>query len=134
MNKFYEHIQTLENELNFIKETYENLTIIQEKREIEHQKLMQQNPYIMKTISKFLGCGYAPSLAIIKTSEEMNIDIKRVRAVYDVNKIGTKHLKKYAQRFLCFQMKMCGFAVGDIAKVANINRRTVYKILSEDFI
>ena len=86
---------------NFIYSLEKNITEL--KNEIQRQKVLQKqiiydkrrhNPMIVKKVTKHLSYRYSVPDAIILTAIELILPIKRIRAVFDVHKIGTYQLIK----------------------------------------
>ena len=111
------------------------------KNEIQRQKVLQQqiiyderrhNPMIVKKVIKHLSCGYSVPDAIILTAIELNLPIKRIRAVFDVHKIGTKHINIFARKFLVKKLYDYGFSPSQIAKIAGISKQSVFKHIKSD--
>lgn len=120
------HFLALEREIEFLREIMQKMKI--EYSEAEKSRL-KENPKIVTRVLKYRGYGFSLSESIIKTSDDFNCTVERVRTVYNENKLNTAHIRLYARKYLVQKLDNAGFSPVQIAKIAGISKTSVYKLL-----
>lgn len=115
-------IQSTEHVINLVHTSFEH----QKKFE---QKKRQQNPYIVKTVIKYLARGLNKEDAIILTAKDFKTDIDRVSTVFYAQNRYMSAVNLFAKRYTCEKLKKAGFTAKDIAKVIGVSENHIYKIL-----
>lgn len=120
------HFLALEREIEFLREIMQKMKI----NHLEAKKTaLKENPKIVTRVLKYRGCGFSLSESIIKTSNDFNCTVERVRTVYQENKLNTAHIRLYARKYLVQKLFDYGFSPVQIAKIAGISKTSVYKLL-----
>lgn len=120
------HFLALESEIEFLREFVAKLQIEEQQAK---KTALKENPKIVTRVLKYRGYGFSLSESIIKTSNDFNCSVERVRTIYQENKLNTAHIRLYARKYLVQKLFDYGFSPVQIAKIAGISKTSVYKLL-----
>lgn len=115
-------IQSTEHVINLVHTSFER------QKKIE-QKKRQQNPYIVKTVIKYLARGLNKEDAIILTANDFETDIDRVSTIFWAQNRYMSAVNLFAKRYTCEKLKKAGFTAKEIARVIGVSENHIYKIL-----
>lgn len=88
----------------------------------------KDNPYIVKSIIKYLAQGLDLYNAKILTALDFDETPSRVDVIYNSQRHYLSAIKLYARRYLCIKLKKNGFKTKEIAKILNVSENYVYKL------
>lgn len=114
--------QSVDNIKSIVNITHANMC---EKEKQERLK----NPYIVKSVLKYLASGLSEYNSILLTAEKFEITVERVKCVYSHQKKYRSAILLFAKRYLCMKLKQAGFIAKDIALVLNVSENHIYKLL-----
>lgn len=92
-------------------------------------KKRKQNPYIVKSVIKYMATGLSLDNAIIKTATRFETTTFRVKSIFWEQKRYMSAVKLYAKRFTCEKLKKHGMTAKQIANILDISENHVFKIL-----
>lgn len=126
-------IELLEKNRKIISEAVDNIqsTIhisFQKQKECDNKSRLQ-NPYIVKSVIKYMANGLNKTDAVILTAQDFQTDIARIDVVYNGQKKYMSAVNLYAKRYLCEKLRQAGFIAKDIALVLGISENHVFKLL-----
>lgn len=96
-----------------------------------HQEfnLRQQNPYIVKSVIKYMANGLNKTDAMLLTARDYDTDIKRISAVLWGQNRYMSAINLFAKRYACEKLKNAGFTAKQIAKIVGVSENHVFKLL-----
>lgn len=106
-----------------------NINISYQTEMKEAAKQRKQNPYIVKSVIKYMAAGLSLGNAIIKTATRFETTPFRVHTIFAEQKRYMSAVKLYAKRFTCEKLKQHGMTAKQIAHILDISENHVFKIL-----
>lgn len=103
----------------------------------EHQKKIQQqerqqNPYIVKSVIKYMANGLNKTDAMILTALEFNTDVKRIENVFWTQNRYMTAVNLYAKRYTCEKLKKAGLTAKKISEILGISENHIYKLMKNN--
>jgi len=95
----------------------------------QEKKLRFQNPYIVKSVIKYMANGLNKSDAILLTAKQFNTDPRRVEVVYWGQARYMSAVNLYAKRYTCEKIKATGMTAKNIGKILGVSENHVFKLL-----
>lgn len=96
------------------------------------QTLRKQNPYIAKSIIKYMAQGLNKTDAIILTALDFDTDTKRVESIFWSQNRYMSAVNLYAKRYTCEKLKKAGLTAKKIAEILGISENHVYKLMKNN--
>lgn len=95
----------------------------------QENKLHKQNPYIVKSVIKYLANGIDKENALLLTAADYDTDIKCVRYVFSVQSRYMTAINLFAKRYTCEKLKKAGYTAKQIAQVIGVSENHIFKLL-----
>lgn len=89
----------------------------------------KQNPYIVKSVIKYMASGMCKDDAILKTAEDYKTRESRVSVLLWQQKRYISAVNLYARRYLCEKLKKSGMSAPEISQILGVSTNHVYKLL-----
>lgn len=89
----------------------------------------RQNPYIVKSVIKYMAKGLNKDDAILMTARDFETDEFRVSTIFWSQNRYMSAVNLYAKRYLCEKLKKNGFTAKRIGKIIGVSENHVFKIL-----
>ena len=97
-------------------------------KQIERQE-RRKNPYIVKSIIKYMASGLSRENAFIKTALDYQTDVNRIKAIFFEQNRYMSAINLFAKRYACEKLKQAGFKAKEIAKIIGVSENHIYKLL-----
>lgn len=117
------------NILNSVDKIKKAIHISQFQMRTEEKNKRKQNPYIVKSVIKYMDNGLNKEDAITLTAADYNTSFDRVSTIFWGQARYMSAINLYAKRYLCEKLKNAGFIAKDIALILGISENHVFKIL-----
>ena len=91
--------------------------------------LERQNPYIVKSVLKYIAAGYDKESAINLTAQDYKTTVFRVEAIYQSSRRYMSAVNLYAKRYMCEKLRSSGFKIKEIAAILGVSENHIYKLL-----
>lgn len=95
----------------------------------QENKLHKQNPYIVKSVIKYLANGIDKENALLLTAADYDTDIKRVRYIFNQQSRYMTAINLFAKRYTCEKLKKAGYTAKQIAMVIGVSENHIFKLL-----
>lgn len=95
----------------------------------EENRLRLQNPYIVKSVIKYMANGLNKTDAMLLTAQDFETNVNRVEAVYWAQGRYMSAINLYAKRYTCEKLKNNGFTAKQIAKILGVSENHIFKLL-----
>lgn len=95
----------------------------------QEKHIRQQNPYIVKSVIKYMANGLNKNDAMLLTANDFKTDIKRVSAVFFGQGRYMAAINLFAKRYTCEKLKNAGYTAKQIANVIGVSENHVFKLL-----
>lgn len=89
----------------------------------------RQNPYIVKSVIKYMARGMCQDDAIARTADEFKTRESRVSVLLWQQKRYLSAVNLYARRYLCEKLKKSGMSAAEISQILGVSTNHVYKLL-----
>lgn len=126
-------VDNLETEMKNIFEAVDNIKksiqISLDNTKTQNNKLKLQNPYIVKSVIKYMANGINQKDAIILTAMDFKTTTDRVDTIYWGQKRYMSAVNLFAKRYMCEKLKNANFKAKEIANILNISENHVFKLL-----
>lgn len=118
-------LESAERIANLVHVSYEYQKKIQ-------QQERQQNPYIVKSVIKYMANGLNKTDAMILTALEFNTDVKRIENVFWPQNRYMTAVNLYAKRYTCEKLKKAGLTAKKISEILEISENHIYKLMKNN--
>lgn len=89
----------------------------------------KQNPYIVKSVLKYIASGYDKNSAINLTAQDFSTTPERIEAIYQPSRRYMSAVNLYAKRYMTEKLRSHGFKIKEIAAILGVSENHVYKLL-----
>lgn len=97
-------------------------------KQIEAQE-RAKNPYIVKSIIKYMSQGISRENAYLKTAMDFKTDVNRVKNVFMLQNRYMSAINLYAKRYCCEKLKKSGYTAKEIGFILKVSENHIYKLL-----
>lgn len=110
-------------------EIFEEVMAFNEAVKQQANRLEKQNPYIVKSVLKYIAAGYDKESAINLTAQDFGTTVFRVETIYQSSRRYMSAVNLYAKRYMCEKLRNAGFKIKEIAAILGVSENHIYKLL-----
>jgi len=115
-------IQSIEHVIELVHTSYNYQQKIEAKKR-------QENPYIVKSVIKYMAKGLNKQDAILMTATDFETTTRRVADIFWAQNRYMSAINLYARRYTCEKLKEAGLTAKEIAKIIGVSENHVFKML-----